>query len=149
MGTISVMPHVVAIALSDGVPIFELAAPCTIFGTDRAELTATEWYTLKVGSPAQTQVDRWFTAATPHTYDDLITADTVIVPACHDAGLTPPADLVEAIRSAADRGARIASICTGAFALAEAGLLDGRRAATHWVHAPLLAKRYPHVIVDP
>ncbi|OQS15710.1 hypothetical protein B0T36_06900 [Nocardia donostiensis] len=54
-----------------------------------------------------------------------------------------------AIQSAARRGARIASICTGAFVLAAAGLLDGRRAATHWLHAPTLADRYPRVIVDP
>jgi transcriptional regulator GlxA family with amidase domain len=60
----------------------------------------------------------------------------------------PPPDLVEAIRAAYDRGARIMSICTGAFVLAEAGLLDGRRAATHWLHAGMLAQRYPAVRVD-
>ncbi|ONM50044.1 GlxA family transcriptional regulator [Nocardia donostiensis] len=143
------MAPVVALALSDGVPIFELAAPCAIFGTDRSDLTGTDWYTFKVCSPPHARVDQWFTAATPHTYDDLVTADTVVVPACHDAMLTPPTDLMEAIQSAARRGARIASICTGAFVLAAAGLLDGRRAATHWLHAPTLADRYPRVIVDP
>jgi DJ-1/PfpI family len=56
---------------------------------------------------------------------------------------------VEAVRAAYDRGARIASICSGAFILAAAGLLDGRRATVHWMHASLLAKRYPKVTVDP
>ncbi|MEV5834736.1 helix-turn-helix domain-containing protein [Nocardia sp. NPDC052112] len=142
------MSHVVALALSEGVPIFELAAPCAVFGTDRSDLTGSDWYTLKVCGPRQAHVDQWFIAATPHTYDDLITADTVIVPACHDTVLTPPPDLVHAIKSAARNGARIASVCTGAFVLAAAGLLDGRRAATHWLHAPTLAMRYPQVIVD-
>jgi AraC family transcriptional regulator, transcriptional activator FtrA len=143
------MPHIVAIALSNQVPIFELAAPCAIFGATLSGRTDAGWYDLRVCSPSEgTQVDRWFTAATPYTYADLITADTVIVPACHDDALQPPLELVDAIRKASQRGARIASICTGAFVLAAAGLLDGRRAATHWMYAPTLAERYPRIIVD-
>jgi AraC family transcriptional activator FtrA len=142
------MPHVVAIALSNQVPIFELAAPCAIFGTNRSDLVD-DWYELRVWSPFQgARVDRWFTAATPYTYADLVTADTVIVPACHDDALEPPRELVDAIRLASWRGARIASICTGAFVLAAAGLLNGRRAATHWMHAGTLAERYPQIRVD-
>lgn len=142
------MAHVVAIALSNQVPIFELAAPCAIFGTHRSDL-AEDWYELRVCSPFEgARVDRWFTAATPYTYADLVTADTVIVPACHDDALEPPRDLVDAVRLASRRGARIASICTGAFVLAAAGLLDGRRAATHWMHAGTLAGRYPQIRVD-
>ena len=142
------MPHVVAIALSNEVPIFELAAPCAIFGTNRSESTE-DWYDLRVCSPSEgTRVDRWFTAATPYSYADLVTADTVIVPACHDDALEPPQELVTAIRLASQRGARIASICTGAFVLAAAGLLNGRRAATHWMHAGTLAERYPQISVD-
>jgi AraC family transcriptional regulator, transcriptional activator FtrA len=141
------MPHIVALALSNEVPIFELAAPCAIFGTNWSDLD--DWYNLRVCSPsAGAQVDRWFTAATPYGYADLIAADTVVVPACHDDALQPPRDLVDAIRAASERGARIASICTGAFVLAAAGLLDGRRAATHWMHARTLAERYPRITVD-
>lgn len=143
------MPHVVALALSDGVPVFELAAPCAVFGTDRSNLTGTDWYTFKVCSPPGARVDDWFAATTPFTYDDLTTADTVVVPACHDAALAPAPDLVDAVREAARQGARVASICTGAFVLAAAGLLDGRRATTHWLHAPTLAERHPRVTVDP
>jgi AraC family transcriptional regulator, transcriptional activator FtrA len=142
------MSHIVAVALSNEVPIFELAAPCAIFGTNWSDLTE-DWYELRVCSPSDgTHVDRWFTAATPYTYADLITANTVIVPACHDDALEPPPELVEAVRIASQRGARIASICTGAFVLAAAGLLDGRRAATHWMHARTLAERYPQIAVD-
>jgi AraC family transcriptional regulator, transcriptional activator FtrA len=141
------MPHSVALALSNQVPIFELAAPCAVFGTNWSGRD--DWYDLRVCSPSDgLRVDRWFTAATPYTYADLITADTVVVPACHDDELRPPADLVDAIRLASQRGARIASICSGAFVLAAAGLLDGRRAATHWRHADALAERYPRITVD-
>lgn len=138
----------IALALSDGVPLFELAAPCTIFGTGKPP-EARSWYDFRVCSPPGARVDQWFTAATPHTYADLVTADTVIVPACHDRDRHAPPDLVEAVRAAYDRGARVMSICTGAFVLAEAGLLDGRRVATHWMRARSLARRYPAVTVDP
>lgn len=138
----------VALALSDGVPLYELAAPCAIFGTDRTDMTGTGWYEFRVCGPTDAPADRWFRSTSEHGYDDLVTADTVIVPACHDSGLHPPPDLVEAVRAAYDSGARVMSICTGAFVLAEAGLLDGRRAATHWLHADALARRYPAVKVD-
>jgi transcriptional regulator GlxA family with amidase domain len=79
---------------------------------------------------------------------DVAAADTVIVPAWADPVADPPGDLLDALREAHRRGARIASICSGAFVLAAAGLLDGRRATTHWRHAEALAARYPQVQVD-
>lgn len=75
-------------------------------------------------------------------------ADTVIVPACTSIHGAAPAPLLQALQRADQRGARIASICSGAFVLAEAGLLRGRRAATHWMHADELAHRYPETTVD-
>jgi AraC family transcriptional regulator, transcriptional activator FtrA len=139
---------VVALALSDGVPLYELAAPCAIFGTDRTEITGTDWYDFRVCGPPGARVDQWFRSTAEHGYEDLVVSDTVIVPACHDGAMHPPTDLVEAVRAAYDHGARVMSICTGAFVLAEAGLLDGRRAATHWLHADILAQRYPAIRVD-
>lgn len=145
--TITDMPSV-AVAVTDGIPLFELSVPCTIFGVDRSDL-ATPWYDFTVCSPTGAQVDGWLRAETPHGLDELARADTVIVPACHDVIDSPPAELIDAVRAAHDAGARVASICTGAFVLAAAGLLDGRHATTHWMHAATLAERYPAVEVDP
>lgn len=90
----------------------------------------------------------WSVNAT-HGLEAVVEADTVIVPAFRDALGEVPAGAVEALRSASRRGARMVSICTGAFALAAAGLLDGRRATTHWRYTDALAERYPLVTVDP
>jgi len=75
-------------------------------------------------------------------------AGTVIVPGSPDIDAPPPA-LVVAVRRAHADGKRIASICSGVFVLAAAGLLDGRRAAVHWANAETLARRYPQITVDP
>ena len=147
MRTLSDMPSV-AVAVTEGVTIFEVAVPCDVFGVDRSDI-ADPWYDLVVCAPQDVHFGGWFRAETPHGLDELVAADTVIVPACRSVHEPPPADLVEAVRAAHERGARVASICSGAFVLAAAGLLDGRRATTHWLHAALLAEQYPDVEVDP
>jgi AraC family transcriptional activator FtrA len=86
---------------------------------------------------------------TPHGLDVLAGAETVIVPSSHDVTAPPSPRLVEALRLAHGRGARVVSTCTGAFTLAAAGLLDGRRATTHWKWAGQLQEMYPLVTVDP
>lgn len=138
----------VALAVSEGVPVFEVAAPCEVFGPARADLVD-RWYDFVVCAPGDVGVGGWFRTDTAHGLDELATADTVIVPACHDVRSDPPPDLVDAVLAAYQNGARVASICTGAFVLAAAGLLDGRRATTHWMHAPRLARLHPRVRVEP
>ncbi|AGZ43521.1 helix-turn-helix domain-containing protein [Actinoplanes friuliensis] len=140
------MPSV-ALAVTDGTPLFELAAACEVFGVDRG--LAEPWYDFTVCGDDGAAVGGWLTAGIRHGLDALADADTVIVPSCRDAEETPPPTLVAAVRAAHHAGARIASLCTGAFVLAEAGLLDGRRATTHWAHTTLLGDRYPAVSVDP
>ena len=90
-----------------------------------------------------------FGFAVPRGLEALKGADTVIVPGYAPAGRPVPTMVHDALRRAAARGVRIASICYGAFALAEAGLLDGRRATTHWDAAEQLAQRYPEITVEP
>jgi transcriptional regulator GlxA family with amidase domain len=138
---------VVGIAIADGMLHFELSIACEVFGPETAQ-GIDPWYELRVCGPAPVQVGR-FVIAPDAGFEALVEADTVIVPGWADTAVDPPADLVDAVRAAHDRGARVASLCTGAFVLAAAGLLDGRRATTHWVHAPALAGRYPQVEVDP
>jgi transcriptional regulator GlxA family with amidase domain len=134
-------------AVTDGTPLFELAAACEVFGVDRD--LAHPWYHLALCGPDTAEVGGWLRAGLRYGLDSLVTADTVIVPAIRDPEDAPLAELVDAVRAAHDAGARVVSLCTGAFVLAAAGLLDGRSATTHWAHTSLLATRYPRVRVDP
>ncbi|MEU8924322.1 helix-turn-helix domain-containing protein [Kitasatospora sp. NPDC048545] len=137
----------VALAVTDGMLHFELALAHEVFGSRPAALTG-PWYDLAVCGPGPVRVER-FRLEPDHGLDRLAAADTVIVPGWADVDEDPPADLVDAVRAAHQAGARVASLCTGAFVLAAAGLLDGWRATTHWAHTDVLATRYPQVTVDP
>ncbi|WP_344948974.1 GlxA family transcriptional regulator [Actinomadura miaoliensis] len=134
--------------------LYELSIPCTVFGAAQADL-ADPWYDLRLcgeGAAARNTAAIGLAVRTPYGLDDLADADTVIVPSvpdpCVEEDRPLPPDLISALRSAYDAGARMVSLCTGAFALAEAGILDGRRATAHWMHTAQLAERYPKVHVD-
>ncbi|MEV7283318.1 helix-turn-helix domain-containing protein [Streptomyces sp. NPDC093252] len=137
----------VALAVTDGMLHFELALACEVFGSPPSSVTG-QWYDFSVCGPGPVRVGP-FRLEPDHGLDRLPYADTVIVPGWTDIDREPPGELVDAVRAAHEAGARVASLCTGAFVLAAAGLLDGRRATTHWAHARDLADRHPRVTVDP
>ncbi|MFF4416932.1 transcriptional regulator FtrA [Streptosporangium sp. NPDC001559] len=142
--------HTVSAVAFDGMAPFELGCVVEIFGIPRPELDV-PWYELTVcaETPADLRVVGGFTMRAGHGLDVAAAADTVIVPAVADVRGEVSAGLVTALRTAHERGARIVSICSGAFALAAAGLLDGREATTHWRYADLLRERFPLVRVNP
>lgn len=143
------MLHNVAVAVVDGVAAFELGVMCEVFGLDRSAqgLPRFDFAVCAVEEPPL-RTTSGFTIDTPHRLERLAEADLVAVPAWRNDGRGFPEPLLQALRDAVDRGARVMSVCTGAFVLAAAGLLDGRRAATHWMHADRLAAEYPQVQVD-
>ncbi|MEU3933782.1 helix-turn-helix domain-containing protein [Streptomyces sp. NPDC029044] len=137
----------VALAATGGMLHFELALAHEVFAAAPAG-AAGPWYDLTVCGPAAVHIGRF--RLEPDTgLERLRQAGTVIVPGWADVDEDPPADLVEAVREAHEAGARVVSLCTGAFVLAAAGLLDGLRATTHWAHTDELAARHPLVEVDP
>ncbi|MGI5126338.1 GlxA family transcriptional regulator [Pseudonocardia sp. CA-107938] len=141
--------HKVVIAVHEHTMLLELAIAAEVFGVDRSDLAANaEWYELTAWTPDGAPA-RWLPDVAPCALADLPAADTVIVPSTDDPDASSDPALLAALRAAHDRGARIAGLCTGAFVLAAAGLLDGRAAATHWMHADDLARRYPRVEVRP
>ncbi|SDD65748.1 Transcriptional regulator GlxA family, contains an amidase domain and an AraC-type DNA-binding HTH domain [Streptomyces prasinopilosus] len=137
----------VALAATDGMLHFELSVAHEVFGTAPSGV-AVPWYRLVVCGPGAVRFGR-FRLEPDHGLDRLPYAGTVIVPGWADVDAEPPAELVDAVRAAHEAGARVASLCTGAFVLAAAGLLDGRRATTHWAHTGALAARCPGAEVDP
>lgn len=142
--------HIVVALLSDLIAPFELGVVHEVFGLERAELGHVA-YDLRLAGTGDTPVevkDGDWTIDTPWRLDAVAAADTVVIPTWRRDGGTRR-EVLEAVQDAHRRGARIVAVCTGAFLLAEAGLLDGRRATTHWMYAELLAKRHPSVEVDP
>ena len=145
--TLSDMGTVVALAVTKGMLHFELSLAYEVFGAAPAGVTV-PWYDVEVCGSDAVRLGR-FRLEPDRGLGRLRYADTVIVPGWADTDEEPPAELVRAVRAAHEAGARVASLCTGAFVLAAAGLLDGRRATTHWAHTDALAARYPQVEVDP
>ncbi|ALX81798.1 AraC family transcriptional regulator [Achromobacter denitrificans] len=141
-------PHRIAVLAFDGLVAGDLAAPCEIFPL--AE-------TLDGRRPYDVQVCASKPRVRTHAYDLHIRArldvarhaHTVIVPGLADPSHDVPRDILDLIRHAHAAGARIASICTGAFVLAASGILDGLKATTHWKAADQLARRYPAIDVNP
>jgi transcriptional regulator GlxA family with amidase domain len=143
------MHRVVALCL-DGLVAFDLTAPAQAFGLAARPggEPLYEFSTCSAGG-AEVRTTSGFGVSPRSGLGALRRADTVVVPAYAAVLDPPPEEALAALRVASRRGARVLSVCSGAFALAHAGLLDGRRAATHWAWAGELARRFPAIEVDP
>jgi transcriptional regulator GlxA family with amidase domain len=143
------MHRVVALCL-DGLVAFDLTAPAQAFGLAARPggEPLYEFSTCSVGG-TEVRTTSGFGVSPQAGLGAIRRADTVVVPAYAAVLAPPPEEALAALRAAGRRGARVLSVCSGAFALAHAGLLDGRRAATHWAWAGELARRFPAVAVDP
>jgi AraC family transcriptional activator FtrA len=141
-------PLVVALVY-DGLCAFEFSCAAEVFGLARPEL-GPDWYrfeTCSRGRSVSSQYGMRMRAA--NGLERLLAAGTIVIPGWQGIDVPVPQAILDALRGAHARGARLLSICSGAFVLAATGLLDGRRATTHWRYAEALQRRYPTICVDP
>lgn len=145
----AVMIRNVATVALDGVAPFELGVLCEAFGLDRSAQGLPKFdFDLCTVSPGEVATSAGFGITVQHGLERLEAADLIAIPAMPRDNIFPE-DLLERLRAAVDRGARVLSVCSGAFILGAAGLLDGRRCTTHWMYADELALRFPLAKVDP
>ncbi|HEX5343097.1 MAG TPA: transcriptional regulator FtrA [Duganella sp.] len=142
--------HLVVALAYDRLCTFEFGCAVELFALERPEL-GVHWYDFAVCAVEEGPIRAagGITVQAPYTPELLALADTIIIPGWRDADELPPPQLLEWIRAAHARGARLCSICSGVFVLAAAGVLDGQRATTHWRYAERLARRYPEIDVQP
>jgi transcriptional regulator GlxA family with amidase domain len=142
--------HDIAVLAFEQISPFHLAVPCLVFADPHGEFPGAPVFRLKVCAFEQGPLSTaaGFTMSTRHGLSALKTAHTIIVPSWRNPAERPPQKLLDALTQAHRRGAQIVGLCLGAFVLAEAGLLDGRRATTHWAAAQDFARRFPKVKLD-
>ena len=143
-------PGLVVAVLYDGLCTFEFGIAVEVFGLKRPEF-AFPWYEFAVVAADRRRARATGGVVVESSYGlaTLRRARTIVVPGWRDTAERPPEALLAEIRRAVARGARCVSICSGVFVLAAAGLLNGRRATTHWRHVPALKQQYPDVEVEP
>lgn len=141
----------IAVLVFDQLAPFEMAVPCEVWGIDRTAMgvPASE-VRVCTPEPGPLRTAVGMTVTPQHGLEALRWADTIVLPAPPKPfpGQSVPAEVLRALLAAHRRGARLASMCSGAFVLAETGLLDGKRATTHWMWDELFRQRYPQIEVD-
>jgi transcriptional regulator GlxA family with amidase domain len=139
---------VFAVVAFDQISPFHLSVPCITLGD---QLPGEPAHTLKVcaAEPGPLMTTAGFELLTRYGVSALRTADTIIVPSWRDPAERPPERLLKELKAAHRRGAQLVGLCLGAYVLAAAGLLDGRKATTHWAFADDFASRYPSVTLLP
>lgn len=142
------MHHAIAIVAFERISPFHLSAPCVVFG-DRHPGVPPFDFAVCATQPGRLATTAGFSIVVEHGLEKLLTADTIIVPSWRDPAERAPAALLAALVAAHKRGARIVGLCLGAYVLAQAGLLDGRAATTHWAYAEDFARRHPGVRLQP
>ena len=144
------MIRTVAVPVLEDVLPFELGVLCEVFGTPRSDdpLLPTFDFRLCTEKPGSLRTVSGFALTVEDDFSVLADADLIAVPAMR-LHRPPPQQLLDELTAARDRGAWILSVCNGAFVLADAGILDGRRCTTHWMHAEELRRRVPDALVDP
>ncbi|MFN8077045.1 MAG: DJ-1/PfpI family protein [Kineosporiaceae bacterium] len=141
-------PRTVAVLLGRGVAVLEAAVPARVFTAVTSSRHGYEVLPI-AAEPRPIVSTAGLVLDPPHDLDAAARAGTLVVPGWREGGDPPAPDLLEALRAAHAEGATVAGLCLGAFVLAEAGLLDGLSATTHWSAAAALAARYPRVSVLP
>lgn len=138
--------NIVAVAF-DRISPFHLSVPCVVFGETHLGMPL---FNFKVCAAESGSINTTagFSLGISHDLTALRTADMIIVPSWRDPAERPPESLLKALATAQRRGAQVVGLCLGAYVLAEAGVLDGRRATTHWAYAKDFAQRYPSIRVD-
>ena len=142
--------HLVVVLAYDRLCTFEFGCAVELFALERPEL-GVDWYRFAVCAiePGPIRATGGITVDAPYDPGLMARADTIVIPGWRDADEAPPEALLALLRAAHARGARLCSICSGVFVLAAAGLLDGRKATTHWRYTDQLALRYPAIEVQP
>ena len=139
----------IAVVAFDRISPFHLSVPCLVFGDDRSDEGVPRFRVLVCGERAgRLRTSTGFAIEAAHGLKAVAQAGTVVVPSWRDVSERPPEAMLRALRAAHARGATIVGLCLGAFVLAEAGLLEGRAATTHWRWAEEFRRRFPSVKLD-
>lgn len=142
-------PRKIAVIAFDGISPFHLSVPCLVFGEDRTELGVPRFdFVVCAAEAGPLRTSAGFEIAAQRGLATLRSADVIVVPSWRNVAEPAPQSLIDALQVAHRRGAMIVGLCLGAFVVAQAGLLDGRSATTHWHWAAPFARRFPRVRLD-